>query len=49
LEELQRLLHLLEMTVESVEETKLRLVKKGCKISKNEPAFPGCYVKDPLA
>ena len=49
LDELRCLLHLLEMTVESVEETRLRLVKKGCKISKDEPAFPGCYVKDPLA
>jgi len=36
------------MTVESVEETRLRLVKNGCKISKDEPTFPGCYVKDPF-
>jgi catechol 2,3-dioxygenase-like lactoylglutathione lyase family enzyme len=38
----------LEVTVASVEEAKLRLVKKGCRIVKDEPAFPRCYVKDPF-
>ena len=30
----------LEVTVESVEEAKHRLVKQGCKIVKDEPDFP---------
>jgi hypothetical protein len=38
----------LEVTVKSVEEAKLRLVKKGCEIVKDEPDFPRCYVKDPF-
>jgi hypothetical protein len=38
----------LEVTVDSVEEAKLRLVKSGCEIVKDEPDFPRCYVKDPL-
>jgi hypothetical protein len=38
----------LEVTVDSVEETKLRLVKNGCEVIKDEPAFPRCYVKDPF-
>jgi catechol 2,3-dioxygenase-like lactoylglutathione lyase family enzyme len=38
----------LEVTVENVEETKLRLVKNGCEIIKDEPGFPRCYVKDPF-
>jgi hypothetical protein len=37
----------LEVTVESVEEAKLRLVKSGCEIVKDEPDFPRCYIKDP--
>jgi catechol 2,3-dioxygenase-like lactoylglutathione lyase family enzyme len=37
----------LEVTVESVEEAKLRLVKNGCEIVKDEPDFPRCYVRDP--
>jgi len=37
----------LEVTVESVEEAKLRLVKNECEIVKDEPDFPRCYVKDP--
>jgi hypothetical protein len=37
----------LEVTVPSVEEAKLRLVKNGCAIVKDEPAFPRCYIKDP--
>src|SRR5438105_4239112 len=38
----------LEVTVGSVEEAKLRLVKNGCEIVKDEPNFPRCYIKDPL-
>ena len=38
----------LEVTVASVEEAKLRLVKQGCKIVKDEPDFPRCYVQDPF-
>ncbi|MFI5102723.1 MAG: VOC family protein [Terriglobales bacterium] len=37
----------LEVTVESVEKAKERLVKNGCEIVKDEPDFPRCYVKDP--
>ena len=36
----------LEVTVDSVEEAKLRLVKNGCEVIKDEPDFPRCYVKD---
>lgn len=38
----------LEVTVDNVEEAKLRLVKNGCAIIKGEPDFPRCYVKDPV-
>ncbi len=38
----------LEVTVKSVEEAKLRLVKQGCTVVKDEPDFPRCYVKDPF-
>jgi hypothetical protein len=38
----------LEVTVDSVEKAKLRLVKNGCEIVKDEPDFPRCYVKDPF-
>ncbi|MGB7622154.1 MAG: VOC family protein [Terriglobia bacterium] len=38
----------LEVTVESVEKAKARLLKKGCKIVKDEPDFPRCYVQDPF-
>jgi predicted enzyme related to lactoylglutathione lyase len=37
----------LEVTVESVEDAKARLTKKGCKVVKDEPDFPRCYVQDP--
>jgi hypothetical protein len=37
----------LEVTVDSVEEAKRRLVGQGCEIVKDEPHFPRCYVKDP--
>jgi catechol 2,3-dioxygenase-like lactoylglutathione lyase family enzyme len=38
----------LEVTVPNVEEAKLRLTKSGCKIVKDEPDFPRCYVQDPF-
>jgi len=38
----------LEVTVPSIEEAKLRLTKSGCKIVKDEPDFPRCYVQDPF-
>jgi len=38
----------LEVTVASVEEARLRLVKNGCVVVKDEPEFPRCYVKDPF-
>ncbi len=38
----------LEVTVNDVAEAKLRLVKNGCEIVKDEPHFPRCYVKDPF-
>ena len=37
-----------EVTVESVEEAKIRLLKNGCAIVKDEPDFPRCYLKDPF-
>lgn len=38
----------LEMTVGDVEEAKVRLVKNGCEVVKDEPEFPRCYVRDPF-
>jgi len=38
----------LEVTVKDVKEAKRRLVKKGCKIVKDEPNFPRTYIKDPF-
>lgn len=38
----------LEVMVDSVEAARLRLVKSGCEVVKNEPDFPRCYVKDPF-
>ena len=38
----------LEVTVKNVAEAKRRLVKKGCKIVKDEPEFPRCYIQDPF-
>jgi hypothetical protein len=38
----------LEVTVDSVAEAKLRLVNNGCEIVKDEPNFPRCYIKDPF-
>ena len=37
----------LEVTVDSVEAAKRRLVQNGCIVVKDEPEFPRCYVKDP--
>ena len=37
-----------EVTVKSVAEARLRLVKQGCKVVKDEPEFPRCYIKDPF-
>lgn len=37
----------LEVTVDNVEEAKLRLAKQGCQVVKDEPDFPRCYVRDP--
>jgi catechol 2,3-dioxygenase-like lactoylglutathione lyase family enzyme len=37
----------LEVTVDSVESAKLRLLKNGCVVVKDEPDFPRCYIKDP--
>jgi predicted enzyme related to lactoylglutathione lyase len=37
----------LEVTVKNVRRAKARLKKKGCKIIKDEPEFPRCYVTDP--
>jgi hypothetical protein len=39
----------LEVAVDSVEAARLRLVKNGCVIVKDEPDFPRCYVKDPYS
>ena len=38
----------LEVTVDSVEGAKARLVKNGCEVIKDELEFPRCYVKDPF-
>jgi predicted enzyme related to lactoylglutathione lyase len=37
-----------EVTVANVEEAKIRRVKNGCEIVKDEPHFPRCYVRDPM-
>ena len=38
----------LEVTVPSVEQARLLLLKQGCEIVKDEPDFPRCYIRDPL-
>jgi catechol 2,3-dioxygenase-like lactoylglutathione lyase family enzyme len=38
----------LEVTVDSVEAARLRLVSNGCQVVKDEPEFPRCYIKDPF-
>jgi beta-lactam-binding protein with PASTA domain len=37
----------LEVTVKNLRKAITNLKKKGCKIIKDEPDFPRCYVKDP--
>lgn len=37
----------LEVTVDSVEAAKRRLVENGCQVVKDEPDYPRCYVKYP--
>ena len=37
----------LEVTVRSVEKARVSLVKSGCRVVKDEPEFPRCYVADP--
>jgi predicted enzyme related to lactoylglutathione lyase len=36
-----------EVTVKSVKRARARLTKTGCKVVKDEPDFPRCYVRDP--
>lgn len=36
----------LEVTVRSVKAAKANLKKKGCRVIKDEPDFPRCYIKD---
>ena len=36
----------LEVTVPDVAEAKRRLMQAGCKLIKDEPQFPRCYVQD---
>ena len=36
----------LEVTVDSVEAAKRRLLAKGCTVVKDEPDFPRCYIRD---
>lgn len=38
----------LEVTVDSVDEARMRLIQSGCTIIKDEPDFPRCYVQDPF-
>lgn len=37
----------LEVSVSDVAEAKLRLTTNGCKVIRDEPEFPRCYVRDP--
>ncbi len=36
----------LEVTVRSVKAARANLKKKGCRVIKDEPDFPRCYIKD---
>ena len=38
----------LEVTVDSVEAARRRLVRYGCAVIKDEPDFPRCYIRDPF-
>ena len=37
----------LEVSVDNVENAKLSLTRNGCRVIKDEPEFPRCYVRDP--
>ena len=37
----------LEVTVKDVKKSRAGLKKKGCRVVKDEPDFPRCYIKDP--
>jgi hypothetical protein len=37
-----------EVTVNDLEAAKLRLVKHGASVVKDEPKFPRCYLQDPF-
>lgn len=39
----------LEVTVPNIAEAKLRLIKNGCEVVKDEPHFPRCYIGIRLA
>jgi predicted enzyme related to lactoylglutathione lyase len=39
---------ILEVTVDSVEDAKARLVTAGCVVVKDEPNVPRCYLRDPF-
>lgn len=36
----------LEVRVDSVEATRQRLLSRGCRVVKDEPDFPRCYIRD---
>jgi hypothetical protein len=38
----------LEVTVDSVVAAKMELEKNACRVIKDEPEFPRCYIKDPF-
>ena len=38
----------LEVTVDDVAEARARLVANGCRVVRDEPDFPRCYIKDPF-
>ncbi|HEY3645176.1 MAG TPA: VOC family protein [Gammaproteobacteria bacterium] len=47
IEEGPKLGPILEVMVPDVAEARARLLKAGCKLIKDEPAFPRCYIQDP--
>lgn len=38
----------LAATVDSVNAARARLVKNGCTVIKDDPAYPRCYLRDPF-
>jgi len=38
----------LEVVVKDVGKTRRRLVENGCRVVKDEPEFPRCYIQDPF-